>query len=126
MNFCILSSNLHSLLRELEEDWKHIKDSKEEEIMMKYVKYAHQFCNCDWGFYSVTCCAYFGEFFILYFTNSSGQKTLLIPAAYPFDYNSLPVFIVTSIFQSVLFGCWICANALSETLLSTLVNKIQS
>ncbi|XP_051172686.1 odorant receptor 47a-like [Leptopilina boulardi] len=89
--------------------------------MMKYVKYAHKFCISELSVYAITSCTYFGEFLLIYFTNSSGKRILLIPATYPFDINPLPLFIVASIFQSVLFGCWTCANALSETLLATLI-----
>ncbi|XP_051172685.1 odorant receptor 13a-like [Leptopilina boulardi] len=124
VKFLIMLSNkssLHFLLKELEEDWKNIKNSKNEKIMMEYVNYAHKFCISDWSLYAITTCTYIGEFFIIYFTNTSDQKILFIPATYPFDINPLPIFIAVTILQSVLFGCWVCANALSETLLATLV-----
>ncbi|XP_043465786.1 uncharacterized protein LOC122500765 [Leptopilina heterotoma] len=124
LKFLILffnKGNLHSLLMDLDKDWKAMKNSKDEAIMMKYVKYAQKFCFFEWSLYSFTTFAYFTEFFILYLTNSSDQRILLIPAKYPFDINPLPVFIVATLFQCALFVCWTCANSLSETLLGTLV-----
>ncbi|XP_051172620.1 uncharacterized protein LOC127288946 [Leptopilina boulardi] len=115
-------SYLYSLFNEVEEDWKILKDSQEIEIMMKYAKYAHTFCICEWWLYSTTSFAYFVEFFVLFFSHSSEEdKMLLIPATYPFDVNYTPIFVSMSIFQSALLTLWVSANAVSETLLSTLV-----
>ncbi|XP_043465787.1 odorant receptor 4-like [Leptopilina heterotoma] len=112
-------SNLHSLLIDLEDDWKNTKDAEEMKIMMKYTKYAHKFCVYGWSLYTITTIAYFGQFLILNLT--SENKILLIPVAYPFDINSLPVFIAAQIYQTFTFGCWNCANSLSEILLGTLI-----
>lgn len=112
-------SNLHSLLIDLEDDWKNTKDAEERKIMMKYTKYAHKFCVCGWWLYTITTIAYFGQFLILNLT--SENKILLIPVAYPFDINRLPVFVAAQIYQTFTFGCWNCANSLSEILLGTLV-----
>lgn len=116
-----ISSDLFSLFMDLEEDWKQIKNSQDEVIMNKYAKYAHKFSICDWCLYSVTTCTYFGEFLIIFFTNTTGNRILLLPATYPFDINPLIRFIPAAIFQSVLFMFMVCSNILSETLLATLV-----
>ncbi|XP_051172684.1 odorant receptor 4-like [Leptopilina boulardi] len=110
--------NLHSLLIEVEDDWKNMKNPQDKEIMMKYLKYAYKFCICVWTLYSAVGISYGLECFYGFFAN---EKVLLIPVAYPFDLNFTPYFLSALIFQSILYAMWLFANGLSESLLGTLI-----
>lgn len=113
---------MHSLFNEIDQDWKNLKDPKEIDIMMKYAKYAQKFCTCQWCLYATTGSSYLLEFLARLLTHPEDEESqLLIPATYPFNANYTPIFVSMSIFQTVLLTLWVNANALPETLLSTLV-----
>ena len=112
-----------SLIEEIAKDWKNMKLSGQEEKMKKYVKYAYKFCICDYGLYLCAASSYYPESLISYIIKSTEERTLVLAAIYPFDYHPSPFFEIVTIVQSVQIALLVCADALSEMFLGTLVCK---
>lgn len=74
--------------------------------------------------YTAAATIYYASGVWSYFGKATENRTLLLPAFYPFDYHSSPVFESICVIQCIQSSALIIADSVSQCLLVALVKKL--